>query len=91
MTNTAGNSREVSMQGNEIICEDTTTNLSTDERGTNAGITTDPTFCATDYGAVYIDPSLNVEKHYGGIITGTGGDYIVPSNYGPLYLDVRRW
>jgi hypothetical protein len=83
VTNTAGNTRTASMQGNEIVCEDISTDLSTDVKASTAGISTDPTFCGTDYGSVYIDPSISVAKHYGGILTGGDGDYIVPSNYGP--------
>jgi curved DNA-binding protein CbpA len=46
VTSTAANTRTVSMKGNEIACEDISTDLSTDVKATTAGISTDPTFCA---------------------------------------------
>ncbi len=74
----AGNTRTVTMQGNEIICHDMTTGLNADIKGDTGTISTDPTFCASDYGGVYIDPTINVAKYYGSVQT-SGQDFAVPS------------
>ena len=74
----AGTTRTVTMQANEIICHDLSTGLNNDIQGDTTTISTDPEFCASDYGAIYIDPTINVSKYYGDI-QSSGQNYTVPS------------
>lgn len=78
-TGNTGTNRTVKMQGGEIICLDLATGNTTDVSGDTIAINTDPQVCATDYGSVYIDPSITVAKHFGGIQTGSS--YTVPVFY----------
>ena len=77
----SGNTRTIKMQGNEITCQDLATNNSSDVRSDTTNISTDPQFCATDFGAIYIDPTIEVKKYYGDIQVGNSS-YTVPSSYG---------
>lgn len=77
----AYDTRSISIPGNKVICKNLPYGLNIATSPEVNVISTDPAFCASDYGAVYIDPTVNVAKSYGGIISATTGKYIVPSNY----------
>jgi hypothetical protein len=77
----AGDTRTVTIPGNEIICHDITTGLNSDTQSETSTISTDPSFCASDLGAVYIDPTVTVAKYYGDIANVASGNYTVPSTY----------
>ena len=77
-TSDGGGTRAVTMQGNEIICHDITTGLNSDIRGDSTTLNADPEFCASDYGSIYIDPTIDVSKYYGDI-QSNGQNYAVPS------------
>ena len=75
----SGNTRTIKMQGNEIVCQDMTTGTHSDVRSDTTDISSDQQFCATDLGTIYIDPSVQVTKHYGAIQT-IGSSYTVPDS-----------
>ncbi len=76
-TDQVGNTRTIKMSANEIICHDLATDTNTDVQSDTININTDPQFCASDYGVVYIDPSIYVTKHYGDIQV-INGTYTIP-------------
>ncbi len=78
VTGQVGDTRTIKIRGNEIICHDLTTDTNTDVQSETVNINSDPQFCASDYGAVYIDPSIYVTKHFDAIQV-TNGTYTFPA------------
>lgn len=68
--------RKVSIEGNAINCVNVMTGEQSQTQGDIAEVRAGSTFCVSDLGAVYIDPTINVTKLYGGI-----SDLLKSSNY----------
>lgn len=72
--------RNVSFQANDIDCVDVATGSQTQNQGDVAIVDSGNTYCASDLGAVYIDPTINVNKYFNQI-TNNGSNYKVPNTY----------
>ena len=80
-THSAG-TRTITMDTNEIGCVNVATGQKTSSNSNQTIIDSGNTFCATDGGDIYIDPTLDVSKYFG-MINKTDGyaNYTLPSIY----------
>lgn len=79
--------RDILVEGNIVACVDMKTGAVTQGNAESLRATTNPAYCVTDWGYVYIDPSLNVFKYYGLI---TREDYSKPYKV-PRAYDTCVW
>lgn len=74
--------RDILVEGNAVACVDMKTGAVTQGNAESLRATTNPAYCVTDWGYVYIDPSLYVSKHYGSITREDyGKPYKTPGTY----------
>ncbi len=79
--------RNILTEGNTITCVDMTTGDVSEGGVGKLRATTNTAFCVTDWGYIYIDPSLRVSKHYKDIVRD---DYNKPYKVNQLY-DTCLW
>jgi hypothetical protein len=80
-THPAG-TRTVKMDGNKIGCVDASTGGKTSADSNQIIADAGNTFCATDGGDIYIDPTLEVSKYFGMITkTDSYANYTLPTTY----------
>jgi curved DNA-binding protein CbpA len=75
-----GSTRTIKVKANEIICEDLANGKSSDADADTISLNTDPQYCASDFGNIYIDPTIAVNKYYGSI-QDNGSSWVVPETY----------
>jgi hypothetical protein len=82
--NTYGDgTRTVSFQANAIDCVNVATGNQTQNQGNTVQVDGGNTYCASDIGAVYIDPTIQVAKYFGKIMKDSDtSPYYVPATYG---------
>ncbi len=73
--------RGVNFQANAIDCIDMNTGKQSQNQGNIVSLNNDDTYCASDLGGVYIDPTLKVGKYFNKIIKNINLSYEVPSTY----------
>ncbi|MEI6352390.1 MAG: hypothetical protein WCO35_00410 [Candidatus Nomurabacteria bacterium] len=79
--------REISFEANKIDCVNVSTGKSKQIQGNDITLDKDNTYCVSDLGSVYIDPTVKVGKNFGeigeaGTVTnGTYSSLLVPSIY----------
>lgn len=59
--------RDTELEGNSAACVDVITGESHEVSADNIRASSNASFCATDFGRVYIDPNVEVSKFYGAI------------------------
>ena len=75
--------RNVSFQANAIDCVDVATGAQNQEQGNTVQVDAGNTYCASDLGAVYIDPTIQVAKYFDDIKRDADDSpYYISSNYG---------
>lgn len=80
--NTESNHRNLSVEGNEVACVDMSTGEVSKNSIGSLRASLGPSFCATDFGIVYIDPTLQVTKQYGSITQKDyNSPYVIPRFY----------
>ena len=79
--------RNISVEGNTVACVNMKTGEVSQGDAGRLRATTTTAFCVTDWGYVYIDPTLEVTKHYGAI---TREDYGKPYKISQQY-DTCIW
>ena len=79
---TENNTRTVKLDGNEVNCLNVVYNQKQNIRLDTITIGKEGTFCASDFGTVYIDPSLLVSKYFNQITKSQGSNnYLLPKIY----------
>ena len=74
--------RNIFVEGNTVACVNMQTGEVSQGDAGRLRATTATAFCATDWGYVYIDPTLQVSKHYGAITREDyGKPYKIPQTY----------
>lgn len=74
--------RNIFVEGNVVACVNMQTGEVSQGDAGKLRATTASAFCATDWGYVYIDPALQVSKHYGAITREDyGKPYKIPQTY----------
>lgn len=74
--------RDLFVEGNEVACVDMSNGEVTKNGTDSLQASSNASFCATDFGFVYIDPTLQVTKHYGSIIQKDySSPYVIPNFY----------
>lgn len=73
--------RQISFQANTIDCVNVSNDGQTQNQGNTIKVDSGNTYCASDLGAVYIDPTIQVIKHYGEIRLDSNSNFSVPSAY----------
>lgn len=74
--------REVNFQANAIDCINVSMGKSTQFQGNDITIDNNNTYCASDLGSVYIDPTILVGKYFDKILRDNyNSPYYVSSNY----------
>jgi len=79
--------RDISTEGNSVACVNMTTGETSQGEVGKLRATTNPAFCVTDWGHLYIDPTLKVTKHYKTI---SRDDYNSPYKVPQVY-DTCLW
>jgi hypothetical protein len=75
--------RNASFTANAIDCVDVATGNQTQNQGNTVQVDGGNTYCASDIGAVYIDPTIQVAKYFGKIMKDSDSSpYYVPATYG---------
>jgi hypothetical protein len=74
--------RDTELEGNSAACVDVITGESHEVSAENIRASSNASFCVTDFGRVYIDPTLEVSKFYGAITRdGYSSPYKINGNY----------
>ena len=74
--------REVNFEANAIDCVNIATGQSTQNQGNTVTVGGSDMYCASDYGSVYIDPTIKVAKYFNKISRDNySSPFYVPSNY----------
>lgn len=60
--------RDTTFTGNTAACVDVITGNTHELSAQNIRVSSNSSFCATDFGYVYIDPTIEVRKYYGKIV-----------------------
>lgn len=79
---TENNTRTVKLDGNEVSCLNVVYNQKQNIRLDTIIVGKEGTFCASDFGTVYIDPSLLVSKYFNQITKSqNSNNYLLPKVY----------
>lgn len=74
--------RNVSFQANAIYCINTATGKQTQNQGNSIVVDAGNMYCASDIGAVYIDPTIRVAKYFNKIVRDSDSSpYYIPVSY----------
>ena len=75
--------REVNFEANAIDCVNVSNGSQTQNQGDSVMVSSNNIYCVSDLGAVYIDPTIQVVKHFGEILkNNSNSSYYLPSSYG---------